>query len=104
MPGCVEKRQFARTEVNAAIQYKVAGADLLHEGTMGNFGGGGILLWAEQELPVGTTLYLFIHSDELAEIELEATATIVRVDPTKKDGRFGYGCRFEALYNNPHAD
>ncbi|WP_312914756.1 PilZ domain-containing protein [Candidatus Competibacter phosphatis] len=66
--------------------------------------GGGILLWAEQELPVGTTLYLFIHSDELAEIELEATATIVRVDPTKKDGRFGYGCRFEALYNNPHAD
>ncbi|MCB1795088.1 MAG: PilZ domain-containing protein [Candidatus Competibacteraceae bacterium] len=102
MPGCVEKRQFARTEINAVIQYKIADAEVLHEGVMGNIGGGGILLWAEQELPVGTTLYLFIHSDELMEIELEATATIVRVDPVKEDGRFGYGCRFEALYNNPH--
>ncbi|QQS53572.1 MAG: PilZ domain-containing protein [Candidatus Competibacteraceae bacterium] len=102
MPGCVEKRQFARTEINAAIQYRIAGTEILNEGVMGNIGGGGVLLWTEQELPVGTTLYLFIHSDELAEIELEAMATIVRVDPTKKDGWFGYGCRFEALYNNPH--
>lgn len=104
MPGCVEKRQFARTEISAAIQYRIAGAEVLHEGSLGNIGGGGILLWAEQELPIGMTLYLFIHSDELADIELEVMATIVRIDPTKQDGRFGYGCRFEALYSNPHAD
>lgn len=104
MPGCVEKRQFARTEINAAIQYRDCRCRNVARRRDGQYRWWGILLWAEQELPVGTTLYLFIHSDELAEIELEATATIVRVDPTKKDGRFGYGCRFEALYNNPHAD
>ena len=46
MPGCVEKRQFARTEINAAIQYRIADAEMLHDGVMGNIGGGGILLWA----------------------------------------------------------
>ena len=104
MPDGIEKRQFARTEINAELQYRIAGADVLHEGLMGNFSAGGILLWTEQELQVGATLYLFIHSDELADTDLEATATVVRVDPTRKDGRFGYGCRFEALYSNPHVD
>ncbi len=103
MPDCVENRQFSRTEISAAIQYKVAGAEMLHEGLMGNISAGGILLWAEQELRVGATLYLFIHLDELADNELEATATVIRVVPAKQDGRFGYGCRFEALYSNPHA-
>ena len=44
MPGCVEKRQFARTEINAAIQYRIAGAEMLHEGTMGNIGGGNLVV------------------------------------------------------------
>ncbi len=102
MPDGIEKRQFVRIEISATIQYKVADAEMLHEGLMGNISAGGILLWTEQELWVGATLYLFIQSDELADNELEATATIVRVNPAKQDGRFGYGCRFEALYSNPH--
>lgn len=103
MPDGIEKRQFARTEINATLQYRIADAEALREGLMGNISAGGILLWTEQELRVGTTLHLFIHSDELADLELEVTATVVRVDPAKQGGRFGYGCRFEALYNNPHA-
>ncbi len=101
MSDFVEKRQFARTEVNAALKYQIAGAEVLQDGLLGNISAGGILLWTEQELRVGTMLYLHITSDELVETELEVTATVVRIDPVRQSRRFGYGCRFEALYGGP---
>lgn len=104
MPDGAEKRRFARTEVNAAVQYRIADGETARDGWLGNISAGGVLLWTEDELPVGTTLYLRIHADELAEIEVEVTATIVRVTPTPQDGRFGYGCRFDAIYSGPYVD
>ena len=104
MSDPMEKRRFARTEVNAAVQYWSTGAESLRDGWLGNISAGGILLWTGEELPVGTTLYLRIHADELAEIEVEVTATIIRVTPTPQDGRFGYGCRFDAIYSGPYVD
>lgn len=101
-----EKRRFARTEVNAALKYRVAGADIgsVRDGWLGNISVGGILLWTEQELPIGATLYLQITADELEGAELEVTATVVRIDPARPAGRIGYGCRFEALYSGHLAD
>ena len=104
MPDPMEKRQFARTEVNAAVQYWSAGVETLRDGWLGNISAGGILLWSGEELPVGTTLYLRIHADELAGVEVEVTATVVRVTSAPHDGRFGYGCRFDAIYSGPYVD
>jgi PilZ domain len=104
MPDGAEKRRFARTEVNAAVQYRIAGGEIPRDGWLGNISAGGILLWTGDELPVGTTLYLRISADELGDTEVEVTATIVRLDPTRQDGRFGYGCRFDALYSGPPAN
>ncbi len=106
MPDGVEKRQFARTEVNAAVQYQIGDSGTLRDGWLGNVSAGGILLWTEDEISVGTTLYLQISADELGDDEVEVTATVVRLDPRRRDGRFrqGYGCRFDAIYSGPHVD
>lgn len=103
MSAFEEKRQFARTEVNAALRYRVAGDDIdgARDGWLGNISAGGILLWAERELPIGATLYLRLTADEFEGTELEVTATVVRADPARPDGLSGYGCRFEALYSGP---
>lgn len=101
-----EKRRFARTEVNAALKYRVAGADIgiARDGWLGNISASGILLWTERELPIGATLYLQITADELEGTDLEVTATVVRTHPARPAGRFGHGCRFEALYSGPLVD
>ncbi len=104
MSDCVERRRFARTDVDAAIKYRIAGAEVARDGWLGNISASGILLWTEQTLPIGATLYLHITSDELEGIGLEVTATVMRVDPVKQAGRIGYGCRFEALYSGPLID
>jgi c-di-GMP-binding flagellar brake protein YcgR len=106
MPDGVEKRQFARTEVNAAVQYWITDGGTLRDGWLGNISAGGILLWAEEALAVGTTLYLRLSAEELGDAEVEVTATVVRLDPRQRDERFryGYGCRFDAIYSGPHAD
>jgi hypothetical protein len=106
MPDGAEQRGFARTELDAAVQYWLADGGTPRDGWLGNVSAGGILLWTEDELPVGTTLYLRISADELGDAEVEVTATVVRLDPRRRDERFrhGYGCRFDALYSGPHAD
>lgn len=106
MSAFPEKRQFARAEVNAALRYRVAGADIDTErdGWLGNISSSGILLWAEQALPIGATLYLRVTADEFEGTELEITATVVRIDPDRLAGRIGYGCRLEALYSGPLVD
>ena len=103
MSAFEEKRQFARAEVNAAVRYRIDGADIdiERDGWLGNISASGILLWAEQELPLGATLYLRLTADEFEGTELEVTATVVRADPARPDGLSGYGCRFEALYSGP---
>lgn len=95
----VEKRRFARTEINAVVQYQIADDETMRDGWLGNISAGGILLWTEAELRVGTTLYLRISADELGDIEMEVTATIVRLDPERLNGQFGYGCKFDAIYS-----
>ena len=104
MPDGVEKRRFARTEINAAVQYRVADDEAVREGWLGNISAGGILLWTEDRLSVGTTLYLRISADELGDTEMEVTAIIVRLDSRRRDGWFAYGCRFDALYSGPRGD
>lgn len=104
MSDCVERRRFARAEVDAALKYRIAGTDLVQDGWLGNISASGILLWTEQALPIGATLYLHITADELQGTGLEVTATVVRVDPVGQAGRFGYGCQFEALYSRPLVD
>ena len=95
----IEKRQFTRTKINVTTQYQVTGAGELHEGFISNISAGGILLWSKQELQIGTMLYLFIRVDDLADTELEVTATIVRIiTSNEQEDHFGYGCRFESLY------
>ncbi len=100
----VEKRRFARTELNAAAQYRVAGDETPRQGWLGNISAGGILLWTDQALAMGTTLCLRISSDELGEGEVEITATVVRLEPQRLNERFGYGCRFDAIYSGPYAN
>ena len=100
----VEKRRFARTEIDAAVQYQIADGGTPRDGWLGNISPGGVLLWTEDQLPVGTTLYLRISADELGDAEMEVTATIVRLNPTRQDGRFGYGCQFDAIYSGPGVD
>ncbi len=102
MSDCVERRRFARTEVDAALEYRIAGTEVAQDGWLGNISASGILLWTEQTLPVGATLYLHITAEE--GVELEVTATVMRVAPVKQAGRIGYGCRFEALYSGPLVD
>lgn len=97
----VEKRRFARTEINTAVQYWIADDRTPRGGWLGNISAGGILLWTEDRLSVGTTLYLRISADELGDTEMEVTATIVRLDSRRRDGQFGYGCQFDALYSGP---
>ncbi|KAB2934495.1 MAG: PilZ domain-containing protein [Candidatus Contendobacter sp.] len=104
MPDGAEKRRFARTEVNAAVQYRIADGETARDGWLGNISAGGVLLWTEDELPVGTTLYLRISAEELGDTEMEVTATIVRLDPARQSGWFGYGCRFDAIYSGPFVD
>ena len=96
----VEKRRFARTEINAAVQYQITDDGTPRDGWLGNISAGGILLWTEDPLSIGTTLYLRISADELGDTEMEVTATIVRLDPHRRDGQLGYGCRFDALYSS----
>lgn len=96
----VEKRWFARTEINAAVQYQITDDGALRDGWLGNISAGGILLWTKDQLSIGTTLYLRISADELGDTEMEVTATIVRLDPHRRDGQLGYGCRFDALYSS----
>ena len=100
----VEKRRFARTEINAAVQYWIADGRTLRDGWLGNISAGGVLLWTEDQLSVGTTLNLRISADELGDTEMEMTATIVRRDSRRRDGWFAYGCRFDALYSGPRVD
>ena len=100
----VEKRRFARTEINAAVQYRIAEGGTARDGRLGNISAGGVLLWAEDELPVGTTLYLRISAEELGDTEMEVTATIVRLDPARRNGQFGYGCQFDAICSGPFVD
>ncbi|MFZ1643239.1 MAG: PilZ domain-containing protein [Candidatus Contendobacter sp.] len=104
MSDGVEKRRFARTEISAAVQYRTADGEAPRDGWLGNVSSGGILLWTEDKLSVGITLYLRINADELGDAEVEVTATIVRIDPARRDGQFGYGCRFDAFYSGPPAD
>ncbi len=99
-----DKRRFARTEVHAAVQYRLAGNETAWEGWLGNLSVGGILLWTELTIEIGTILYLRIRADELGEDEVEVTATVVRTEPDKQGDRFGYGCRFDAIYSGPHVD
>lgn len=99
-----EKRRFARTEVNAAVQYRIADGEIARDGWLGNISAGGVLLWTKEELPVGTTLYLRISAEALGDAEMEVTATIVRLVPTRQDGQLGYGCRFDAIYSGPFVD
>ena len=102
MPDGIEKRRFARTEISAAVQYRVADDETVRDGWLGNISAGGILLWTEDELPVGTTLYLRLSAEELGDTTMEVTAIIVRLDARRQNGRFGYGCRFDAIYSIPH--
>ena len=106
MSAFEEKRQFARAEVNAAVRYRIDGADIdiERDGWLGNISASGILLWAEQELPLGATLYLRLTADEFEGTELEVTATVVRIDPARPAERIGHGCRLEALYSGPLVD
>ena len=104
MPDSVEKRRFARTEINAAVQYRIADDQAMHDGWLGNMSAGGILLWTKDELPVGTTLYLRLSADELGDAEMEVTAIIVRLNPALQNGCFGYGCQFDAIYSGPLMD
>lgn len=97
----VEKRRFARTEINAAVQYRLAEGGTPCNGWLGNISAGGILLWTEEELPLGATLYLRISADELGDAKMEVTAIIVRLNPARQNGRFGYGCQFDAIYSGP---
>lgn len=99
-----EKRRFARTDVHAAVQYRIAGDETVWNGWLGNLSVGGILLWAEQAITVGTTLYLRIRADQLGDDEVEVTATVMRTEPVKQGERVGYGCRFDAIYSGPHVD
>ncbi len=102
MADGVEKRRFARTDINAAVQYRVAGDETARDGWLGNISAGGILLWAEDELPMGATLYLRLSAEELGDTDMEVTAIIVRLDSRRQNERFGYGCRFDAIYSSPH--
>lgn len=100
----VEKRRFARTEINAAVQYWIADGRTLRDGWLGNISAGGVLLWTEDQLSVGTTLNLRISADELGDTEMEMTATIVRLDSHRRNGWFGYGCQFDAIYSGPRVN
>ena len=102
MPDGIEKRRFARTEISAAVQYRVADDETVRHGWLGNISAGGILLWTEDELPIGTTLYLSLSAEELGGAGMEVTAIIVRLDLRRQNGRLGYGCRFDAIYSIPH--
>lgn len=102
MPSGVEKRRFARTELDAAVQYRVAGDETPRDGWLGNISAGGILLWTERQLPIGVTLRLQLSGEELGDAEVEITATVVRLDPHRRNGQFGHGCRFDAIYSGPH--
>lgn len=99
-----EKRQFARTAINAATRFRVEGSDTMHDGFLGNISVGGILLWTDLILSMGDRLCLFIQAEELADVQLEVTATVVRFDERKNKGQNGYGCRFDALYSGPYVE
>ena len=99
----MEKRRFARTELNAAVRYWCAGDTTLRDGYLGNISAGGILLWTAQPWPLGTILYLRLRSEELGEDEVEVTARVVRHELTSSPlGTFGHGCQFDAIYSGPY--
>lgn len=98
----MEKRRFARTEINAAVRYRVAEETALRDGCLGNISAGGILLWANRAWPVGTVLYLRLRSEELGDDEVEITARVVRHEAkSPQPDQFGHGCRFDAIYSGP---
>ena len=99
----MEKRRFARTELNAAVRYWSAADATLRDGYLGNISAGGILLWTAEQWPIDTLLYLRLRSEELGEGEVEVTARVVRHEAAAlQPGQFGHGCQFDAIYSGPH--
>ena len=94
-------RSHSRFEAGYAISYRVAGKKKIEQGELGDISGSGVLIWAEEEIAVGTEISLFVESADPAEPSTEFIATVVRMTPEKNERMmFGYGCRITQTKNS----
>ncbi|MFO1434756.1 MAG: PilZ domain-containing protein [Candidatus Competibacteraceae bacterium] len=91
----IERRAFARIEINSTIEYFLDNRNTPLAGMLDNMSPGGFLLWTEQTLPLGAKVFIAIDSDKEVEAPIEITATVIRINDEKLGANFGYGCLIE---------
>lgn len=91
----IERRAFARIEINSTIEYFMDDKGTTLAGMLDNMSPGGFLLWTEQALPLGAKVFISITPDKEAEAPIKVTATVIRINDEKSGPNFGYGCLIE---------
>ncbi len=91
-----EKRDFTRMEVECVVDYTLSGESEVRQAAGHNLSAGGVCFETEQEVAAGTLLEISISPQQKLTPPLEATAEVVRVEPSA-DGRCIVSCRFQQI-------
>ena len=94
----IERRAFARIEINTPVEYCLEGQENGREGLLDNMSGNGFLLWTEQAIPLGSKVYITVKSDTEEELPIQLTAVVIRINDEKRELRSGYGCQLEETF------
>lgn len=90
------ERRYVRVDVAIDVAYAPEGSDVVQTGFSCDLGGGGIRLSTDDDLPLGTTLWLRFRLPE-AEREIAARGRIVLSFYNAEDRRFMHGIAFTQI-------
>ncbi len=91
-----EKRDFTRMDVECVVNYRRSGESEMRQAVGHNLSAGGVQFETEEEIAVGAQLEIVISPQKNLTPPLEATAEVVRVEPSA-DGRCIISCRFQQI-------
>ncbi|MDQ2859072.1 MAG: PilZ domain-containing protein [Candidatus Eremiobacteraeota bacterium] len=90
------ERRYVRVDVAIDVTYAPEGSDVVRNGFSCDLGGGGFRLSTDEDLPLGTTLWLRFRVPD-AEREIAARGRIVLSFYNAEDRRFMHGVAFTQI-------
>lgn len=96
-----DRRIARRDKFDCEVQYLAAGTDHQCTGILDNLSHTGALIWAPDQLGIGTELVVIVEPQEDGQLPIFIGAQVVRVVEGEREGMFGYGCVINSNSEEP---
>ena len=89
----LDSRTSPRFEAIRKVRHQMAGAVKVNTGELVDISHGGLFMWADQAVDLGTRLKVIVGSEGQGANPVYLDARVVRTERDRQTGRVGLGCQ-----------